>query len=357
MAEGFLTEREWRQGSRLTVPEGCWGAQYVCPAPPAGWKRSRKLRFWMLAASCLVAALLLVCSGGPRQQVSYPMAVIPAAAGSMQIRSVSSIRFSLPEGKRWVSLTCSRSELQRGKLLLADGSHPLPRDAYAEDTQSIATYGKGMVPVGDLSLRSGSQTIDALVDLFSALRAEGVDGFRIWKGTQSPPQHQQELLALMRTQAECSSLEDAARNVLRMYSQSSAYLLENTVEIRLLSAATHQPDERLLEETAQGRKLLQLAWRNGFVRTHPKENGFCFRYVGIAHATAMTYLDVDLPTYLAILHEKKTLTLEGEDGNTYLIQCVPAQGEYIAFQVPEGAVCDASLDNTGYAIVACQLPA
>lgn len=359
MAEGFLTEREWRQGCKLAVPAACWGAQYVRASAPVNWKSNRKLRALMLLFSFLVAVLMPLCFGHPRQRVNYPMAVIPAAAGPMKVRNVSSIRFSVPEGLRWVNMTCERRELLQGKLMLVDHGHPLPEAALVEnDLQTIATYGKGMVPVGDLSLQSGGETIDALAKLFAALRMEGADGFRIWKGTQSPQQYWQERMALMRSQAANVSLEEAARFIRRMGSpMAEAYLLEDTVEIRHLSATAHQPDERLPEETSQGRKLLKLAWRNGFIRTHPKEDGFCFRYVGIAHATAMTYLDVDLPTYLAILHERRHLTLEAENGVTYLIQCIPAAGEYVAFQVPEGAVCEASLDNTGYAVVVCRLPA
>jgi hypothetical protein len=129
-----------------------------------------------------------------------------------------------------------------------------------------------------------------------------------------------------------------------------------TVELRMPGSMPFRPDETPPEETVAGRQLLRLAWRNGFVRTQAAaEAGFLFRYVGKAHAIAMTYLDVGLEDYLTILHSKEQLTIQ-DGGETYYIQCIPAQSGYNVFHIPAGAVCEASMDNTGYAVIACTLP-
>ena len=135
-------------------------------------------------------------------------------------------------------------------------------------------------------------------------------------------------------------------------------ILENTVEIRLRTEYADLPDERRPEETTEGQTLLQLAWRYGFVRTQPNGTGnhaWRFRYVGKAHAAAMTYLDLDLESYLNWLHEKQVLTIYSGGKPQYFITCRPVEGRYVDFQLPSGAEVELSLDNTGYAVAACVL--
>lgn len=58
-----------------------------------------------------------------------------------------------------------------------------PMERLAPNTMSVATYGKGMVPVNGLSVKSGRDTIQALAELFASLRSEGVSGLCVWSGT------------------------------------------------------------------------------------------------------------------------------------------------------------------------------
>jgi len=127
------------------------------------------------------------------------------------------------------------------------------------------------------------------------------------------------------------------------------------VELRMPSSDPALPDPTPLKETEQGRKLLSLAWRCGFVRSGSEgENSFRFRYVGRAHAIAMTYLDVGLDEYIDILHEKRNITVRTRAA-TYHIQCVPAPDGYAQFRIPAGAAVEVSADNTGWAVAACTL--
>jgi len=131
------------------------------------------------------------------------------------------------------------------------------------------------------------------------------------------------------------------------------------VELRFRTGESGQPDERPLSETRQGQALLRTAWRYGFVRTQPHGKGsapYRFRYVGNAHATAMTYLDLPLKEYLEWLHQKETLTISEEGRVKYLILCKPMKSAYVEFDIPANAACEVSLDNMGYAVAACTLP-
>lgn len=357
MAEGIYTEREWRLHG-ASIPRSmpvCWGAQYVQSVPKRRLYQHRGVHAAMLLCAVVISLMIPLCSRRRAEPAAYPMAVAPASKAQLNVRKVTGISFAMPLGLTMVQHTYSAEELCRGKMLLLDEEHPLPALAPPPNTLTIATYGKGMVPVGDLSLKTGKETIRALTRLFADLRGSGTGGFVVWQGAQSRAEQLEQALACMRTQAGQMSVEEAARQVwLTMEQPGSGELQqEYTVELRMVQESTHLPDPRSPEETVQGRQLLRYAWRNGFIRTKPdgaKQHPFRFRYVGIAHATAMTYLDVDMPTYLAVLHEKRVMTVQGESGQVYLIQCVPVQGERTVLQLPQGSASEVSYDNTGYAI-------
>lgn len=347
MTEGICTEREWRKGGAGVYQAGtmCWGAQCV-KLTGKRIRHSRRLHVILLLATLVLSVLAAVCFGGRPEDCSYPMAVVPAGSTAMTVRSVPGVSFSLPAGLTMGKQTYISSELYQGRLLLIDEAHPLPGEAPPPDVLNIATYGKGMVPVNDLSLQSGRVTISALTGLFRDLRENGAGCFSVWQGTISA--------AVQKDAAKAGDGRGPATAAVYAGELQQEY----TVEIRMEQAGSQQPDPRPLEETAQGRQLLRLAWRNGFVRTQPQTGSraaFLFRYVGMAHATAMTYLDVDLPTYLELLHEKRTLTVYGEGGQVFLIQCAPVAGGLVTFFLPADADCDISMDNTGYAVAACTI--
>ncbi len=357
MAEGVYTEREWRMHRayrRSDVP-ACWGAQYVQPIKRQTLQRSKCLYASVLGCTLLVSLLMPICWSKRVQPVAYPMAVVPAAQTQLQVRKVSGITYSMPTGLTFVQTAYTYEELCRGKLLLLDSQHPLPQEAPRLNAVSIATYGKGMVPVHDLALKTGEETIQALTALFADLRANGCSGFTVWQGAVSPNEQRAKVLSAVRKMAVNTSLEEAClatRNTMELPGLSELQQ-GYTVELRLGREGSSLPDERPLEATAQGRQLLQCAWHNGFVRTQPeagKGAAFRFRYVGLAHSTAMTYLDADLPYYLSILHEKQVMTVQCEGGKTYVIQCIPVQGERTVFLLPKGATTEVSYDNTGYAV-------
>ena len=141
--------------------------------------------------------------------------------------------------------------------------------------------------------------MDALVQLFSALHARGLRGLTVWQGTTSAAQQRETQEASVRRLLTVMPPDEAvAATWLALDSPGTGELLqEYTVELRFQTDDPEKPDDRRWEETPQGQLLLQTAWRFGFVRSQPKADGrehFRFRYVGLAHATAITYLDLTL---------------------------------------------------------------
>lgn len=353
-----ITEREWRRrAARASRPRPrCWGAQYLLKRERAFYD-DRAFHALMLLTALLLALAMPCLAPVARPAEEYPVAKAPAGS-ALKVRAVSDVGYySLPEGLQSRPVLYTREQLLRGRLMLLDSEHPLPYSAPAPNTLSVAAQGRGMVPVRDLGVKSGKQTIDALARLFGYARGRGIGGLSVWRGTLSPAEQQELRLALMREYALQMSLDEAAARALEDTDAPlcSEAQQEYAVEIRLVIGADGTPDERPLGATGQGRFLLQNAWRFGFVRSDPKARHFRFRYVGEAHSTAMTYLDLDLKSYIALLHERRMLTISKDGAPRYIILCAPISGTHIEFSVPDNARCEASLDNTGWAVVACTL--
>lgn len=359
---GLMTEREWRrQAARPRPPRpACWGAQCVMPRRRKGVLREdRAFHAFLLLLSLVTAIMLPVLAPGTARS-SYPEAQRTQTPLNVQPREVSAVSYALPQGLPMQTVTCTREQLLRGRMLLLDAEHPLPAEAPAPNTFSIAGYGKGMVPVNGLSVKSGRAVIDALAELFQSLRRSGVSGLCVWNGAMSRAEQEQAWIKTARRRSARMTLEQAVRATLGEHSAAAQADMrqEYTVELRFSIGGTDEPDPAPLESTAEGRTLLRQAWRSGFIRREPQGEGaaaFRFRYVGKAHATAMTYLDLSLEDYLEWLHHKGTLAVEQEGRLKYVILCRPLAGTHVAFDVPEGADVELSADNDGYALAACTL--
>lgn len=355
----MITEREWR---RRVARAGrshprCWGAQYVISGGRPLY-RDRALYTLMLLLSCLLALAMPILAADTPKAAEFPVAEAPVRS-VLKVREVSDVGYHLPEGLDVRTATYTREQLLRGKLLLLDGAHPLPQGVPAPNTLSIASHGNGMVPVRDLAVKSGKETIAALQRLFAYARGRGVGSLSVWRGTLSRAEQHELRLAELRRGASAMSLDTAVARVLGGTDAPGQGELqqEYTVEIRLISSGG-VPDERPLGTSEQGRFLLQHAWRFGFIRPRPDSEGalqYRFRYVGEAHSTAMTYLNLDMDSYLELLREKRVMTVRRDGKLRYIILCAPMGETHIEFALPVGASCEASLDNAGWAVAACTL--
>lgn len=352
---GLMTEREWRKQylKQSKSRPLWWGAQYLLSTKAKqNVAQDRAFRSFLLLLSCTVAILLPVFY--PMKKAESFAEVQPTVlSASVQPRSVSAVSYAVPQQLQWTEHTFTTAELARGKMLLLDADHALPANLPPPNTFSIAAYGKGMVPVASLRLQSGAETIEALQQLFAALRQKGVNGLSVHQGTLSAAQQQALRLEELRKWMRSLPPDQAAEKTVRETDRpgTGEMLQEYTVELRFADA---EP----FEHSQQGQSLLQTAWRYGFIRTNPNGAGTQssrFRYVGRAHATAMTFLDLPFESYLQWLHEKGALTISENGAPRYLILCQPLSGDRISFQLPQNAACEASLDNLGYAIVACTL--
>jgi len=351
MQRRMITEYEWRKRTAGHKRPLWVGAQCVYPS---------RLKRMTQKYLCLIALLLsgLLAFYMP---VLFPIAenyadIELTPAQGFRVRQVEEIAYIKPAHLNYETVIFTEEKLLRGNMLLLDESHPLPEDILPPNTASVAKYGNGMVPISSLNIKSGRETIDALKELFSLLKSKGIDGIYVYQGTTTESEQYQRLVDDMRMYMK-NNIPDTAR--VKVLNQAEMpgrgeLVQEHTVELMLLKNGTKISDEGGQEKNPTWQTLLQYAWRYGFVRSDPKWP-YRFRYVGKAHATAMTYLDLNLADYLEWLHQKRVIAISSGKRLQYLILCQPMNGKRTAFEIPEGSVYEASYDNTGYAVVACTL--
>lgn len=347
--------------------EVCWGATYLLK-PMRRMTRPHRGAVTLLAVLVFLSGMLLTLAGrylfANHQRAA--MNVLSVSA-SIQARSQPyqgrNARFAYPEGIELASRTYAQGELRDEKLLRVDAEHPIPERFAALRTVRVAEHGSGVVPVRTLDTRASRETVEALHRFFCDARQAGVEGLTIWQGALSALEQHDRQLRRIEQYAATMDVAQAANKALRELDspEHCEYRLGCCVDIRLCAPADGQPDERPLRMTVQGRYLITHAWQYGLIRRFPADASnpdrqYRFRYVGVAHSVAMAELGLTLEEYLDVLHEQRVVTIVKNGAPRYVIVCQPIVDGYVNLWLPKGAVYQAGMDNTGYAVVACTLP-
>lgn len=276
----------------------------------------------------------------------------------------ASVQQGLPRGLSMAALMIPPAQLWDGKLMLIDGSHPVPKEALPPNTLSIADLGAGKIAVRTVRHASDEELIYALAELCTRGRSSGYSDWLVWEGTRSNAQQLELQLERLGLYAQNMPLLQAAEQAAKEVPApgASEHQLPYVVDIRLASGWNAAPDSAPLEDSKSGRFLLDTAWRYGFIHRYGSkpsapyaDEGYHFRYVGVAHSTLMHELDLRLPEYLALLHDKGTLTYYEEGVPRYAVIC-KREAESLSFSVPKGCTWEGSVDNMGYVVVAVTFP-
>lgn len=320
------------------------------PTPP------RRKKHWQFAL-CLLLLPLFVPR--PAQVDVHTPASTPAPTA---VPLPACVQAGLPSGDTQ-QLAFTRAELLQGRLLLVDETHPLPEDYTPADTFAVLGSTQGRVECRDLAAVSGKDTLDALVSLFAAARQARFVQFTVFAGTRSPEQQRILLTDTLSAFARDMPLQTALLSAVDAVGSvdCSEHQLPWAVDVRLCPQWNGTPLAQPYEDSAAGRWLLQHLWEHGFIRRWadavPTDHccrAYHLRYVGRAHAMLMHALNVTLEQYLDLLHQHRALTLYDEKGAPLACAvCQPAGERQTLFTLPAAQVEDASLDNTGYAVVAC----
>ena len=273
----MLTEAEWRKraGRPRRTGSDRWGA--LCYHPHARRRRvlqKRSLQSVLLliaGATGLLLPLIIPCA--PAETFAEQPSALPEQR--LVVRSVREVTYTLPKLETTRRIF-TRAELLRGRMMLLDETHPLPEDAPAPNTASIARTANGSVPVRSLDVKTGRQTIAALAELFAQLRAVKADGIFVSGGAVTPVQQRQAYVDAMRGNMRDYPPDAAAAITAQTMEMpgSGERLQEYAVELAMMQPADGNAPP---EDTPAGQLLLRYAWRYGFVRTS-RQQPWRFRY-------------------------------------------------------------------------------
>jgi len=353
----MVTEHEWRRRKKQVVRQPEWvGAQ--CVYSKAGWKRwkySRRLQKCLLLAACCISSsfFLRIPLSDP---IKEPVDITAWSARVIQAGKKGAFQLTIPEDMQLKPRIFTRQELIAGKMLMIDADHGLPYDLPPPNTFGIASYGNHSVFARSPKMKTGLETLEALEKLFGQLAAENIDGLCVYAGITTEEEQQDTRVAVTRTLMKQHIPAVSCATALQMTEKpgTGSRLLPYAVDIRWVDKQSGSAADQPMYATEEGKRFLDLAWRYGFV-PEGQDQPFRFRYVGKVHATAMTYLNLGFNAYLSWLHEQGVIVINEGGRPAYLIVCRLYEGGDAIFELPECRSCEASIDNLGYALVACVL--
>ena len=276
----------------------------------------------------------------------------------------TSIQQGLPRGLALTALMPAPEQLLDGKLMLIDESHPIPKEALPPNALSIASVGAGRIAVRTVQHATDEEVILALAELCTKGRSSGYSDWLVWEGSRSGAQQLEKQLERTGLYAQSMPLVQAAEQAAKEVPApgASEHQLPYVVDIRLSAGWNAVPDSAPLGASQSGKFLLDTAWQYGFIHRYGSrpsapyaDEAYHFRFVGVAHSTMMHTLNMRLPEYLALLHDKGTLTYYEEDAPRYAVICKKAS-ENVSFSLPKGCAWEGSIDNMGYVVLAVTFP-
>ncbi len=331
-------------------------------------KKHTNLAVLMVSAIFLAGALFTAFYRHPADRETTAAvqenAPHPVVLADIPITLPDSIQKGLPAGFSLKKVVPTEAELWAGKMFLIDEDHPVPERAAPPNTLSIAAEGEGQIAVRTPRPNTDLEVINALKNMFSMARSQGVKSWLVWEGSRSYGQQLELQLERLKQHAQTMMLTEAAKLAAKEVPAPgySEHQLPFVVDIRLAAGWNAVPANAPLSESADGKLLLDSAWKYGFIhrygtKTAPpyEDEAYHFRYVGVAHSIIMHALNVDFPRYLAFLREEGAVTYYEGGVPRYAVFCKQAEGG-LSFSIPEGCLWEASMDNTGYAVLAVTFP-
>lgn len=280
------------------------------------------------------------------------------------------------------TVTVSRGSAMFGGLLLVNEWHSRPADFDESEIVTLFTYAKdsGLESFWDDSTcKLHPVAIDALIEMLKDAKELGYDRYVVKKGSNYRSYADQEALfneeleyqRERRPNMSDAELVERARKKVN-YPGTSEFNTGLSFVLKLYE----KKDEALKEyysntafyDTADGKWLLENAWKYGFVFRFPVE-GFptadavnkayktgmnqslnCYRYVGKGHAAAMNILGLCLEEYIEYLQEHPHIAVFENGVKRYEITYQVVGDDVASFTVDINRLTNnytMSLDNMG----------
>ena len=334
-----------------------------------GWRPEKpKRRNGLLRASALFAAgmaALCLLAVHPEEDATLQQ-VLAEEEIAAQPALPENIVTTLPKGATQ-RLTVTTQRLLQGRMLLVDEEHPIPEGVELEDVFGVLTYARGRIACRDQQAALGRETLSALEDMCVHARNSGMSFITVFAGCRSQEQQRLLLLEKIGELSRSMTMEEAVAEAKRFIPPPgcSEHQLTRSVDIRICLGWNLPPRAEPLTDSPQGAWVVEHAWAYGFIQRWPEADPamddhrpYCFRYVGKTHAMLMHALDMTMEEYLSLLRSKGAVTLLDENGAPLAsAMCTEAGERHTVFEAPEDvALDDASLDNTGWAVISFTYP-
>lgn len=326
-----------------------------------GWKPPKQRGCaWIMWMVCLLGSAVLI--GWPRgvQEDEF----VQTCAASVEDAGVlpECVIPGLPDEEKQ-RLTITAQRLLQGKMLLVDEAHPLPENMSAPNTLNVSGFSHGRIACRDPLAQLDEAALTELQEMCVDARNRGIGGLTVMAGTRSQEQQRILLNEKVEQYTRTMTIEEAVVQAKGLVPPPgcSEHQLPWTVDIRICRAWNKLPETEQLSASEEGRWLIEHAWEYGFVQRWPDADPamddhrpYCFRYVGMVHASMMHVLRMSLEEYLAMLQTYGALTLVDENGAPVLSAVYAEAGErHTVFEVPKNILLDdASIDNQGGAVLA-----
>lgn len=334
-----------------------------------GWKpeQPKRRRGLIRAAAVCAAAMAALCllAVRPREDTSLQQ-TMAAEEASAQLTLPENVIAALPAGET-KRLTVTTQRLLQGRMLLVDEEHPIPEGVELEDVFGVLTYARGRIACRDQQAALGRETLVALEDMCVHARNSGMSFITVFAGCRSREQQRLLLLEKIDDLSRTMTMEEAVAEAKRFVPPPgcSEHQLTRSVDIRICLGWNLPPRTEPLADSPQGAWVVAHAWEYGFIQRWPDADPalddhrpYCFRYVGKTHALLMHALGMTMEEYLALLRDKGTVTLLDENGAPLATaMCAGAGERHTVFEAPADVELeDASLDNTGWAVICFTYP-
>jgi len=273
-----------------------------------------------------------------------------------------------------------REALFEGGLMLVNHWHPLPNDAPKQTNNatinSVRHWTDGRVPISSNAVHMYKAPAEAIDAMVIDAKLEGLEFYIVQSAFRSEAEQQKlfddKVAAILKSKPNLSGnalTAEATKSVNQP--GTSEYQTALSADIKLYNKDDAKITGTPFQESAQGKWFTENCWKKGLIFRFPTANfptpgtidksyktGVSaklnlYRYVGIAHSTAMRMLNMCLEEYIEYLIETPHFAIFDNGNLKYEVFRQPYEGGAASVQVPQAASrFVSSMDNMGGVITA-----
>ncbi|MEG2949531.1 MAG: M15 family metallopeptidase [Clostridia bacterium] len=272
------------------------------------------------------------------------------------------------------TITLERSSLITGGLLLVNAWHALPFDFSDAEVVSVGSASSYKIQVQDSSIKLFPNAFKALSECIDAAEAAGIKNTYILREAYRTNEVQSEYFNnRMEKESKKYSGDILIEQTKKFVNYPGTSEYQSGMAFRLDLYTKEKVDLPKYSVSEQGKWFTENCWKYGIIFRFPTENfpspawedksyktGITtamnlYRYVGKAHAAAMSVLDYCLEEYVEFLIDHPHICIYEDDALKYEIVRIRMTEDTASFSLPVPNPANdyqASMDNMGGIVMA-----